>query len=207
MEHEVLEGKFRDATGTAAVARLRREGWVPANLYGHGKANVNFQVRQDRLRRLLQEGQHVVVLEVDGETGAGLIKEVQFDTFGDHVIHVDLTRISLDEVVEVNIPIEVQGVPKGVGSGGVLDLAHHEVTVRGKAGLIPDSISVEIAHLEIGDSIRAGELELPEGVEVTLGADESVIIVHAPRGEDEPTDGESPDEPEVIGQDKPDGDS
>lgn len=206
METVVLQGKFRKVTGTAAVRRLRREGWVPANLYGHGKPNVNFQVRGDRLKRLLQDGHHVVSLEVDGETGAGLITEVQFDTFGDHIVHVDLTRISLDEVVEVNIPLEVQGVPKGVGAGGVLDVAHHEVEVRGKAGAIPEHIVVEIDELEVGDSIKIGQLVLPEGVECTMGADESVIIVHAPRGEEE-TEGDDPSEPEVIGQDKPDGDS
>lgn len=182
MERTVLKGEPRDSKsfGSVGSKRIRQSGGVPANLYGHGIGNVCFTVSSKELHRLVDQGHHLVTIDIEGKSDIGLMKEVQFDPFGDHIIHVDFARVDLDEVIVASIELVVQGIPKGVGAGGTLDVAQHEIPIRGKAGNLPEHIVVVVDDLEIGDSIRASELSLPEGMETTLPDDAAIVIVHGP---------------------------
>jgi len=182
MERTVLKGLPRSAKsyGSVGSSKIRQSGAVPANLYGHGLANVTFTVDGRELRRCLDHGHHLVSLEIDGATDIGLMKEVQFDVFGDHIIHVDFARVDLDEIIVASVELVVLGTAKGVGAGGTLDVAQHEIPVRGKAGDLPEHIEVVVDDLEIGDSIRASDLVLPEGMETTLPPEAAIVIIHAP---------------------------
>jgi len=188
MEQTVLKGKARTGNGSADARRMRLEGYATGNIYGHGKPNVSFMVEQMALNKLVHAGQHLLKLEIDGATEVGLMKELQFDLYGDRITHVDFLRVSMDEEIEANVEVRTVGVAKGVGSGGTLDVAHHELPLRGKARDLPEHLDLDVEALMIGDSIRVGDLSLPAGVVCLLDGEEAVVIVHgtAPEPEDAP---------------------
>ncbi len=195
MERIQLKGRARKGHGSASSRRARLDGWVPANIYGHGKANMSFYVRHDEIFRHITDEARLMTIDVGGQTDSGLVKELQFDAFGDQIIHVDFTRVSLDEIIETSVVVHVAGNAKGVASGGVLDVVHHEILVRGQAQNIPDTIEVDVTELGVGDAIRVKDLGLPEGIEALAGEDEPVVIVHDRVVEEEPTEeGEAPEE-------------
>lgn len=206
MEKIVLKGDIRVAAGTRGARRARQAGWVPANLYGHGEPNVNFQVEEVTLRRLVQEGHHMMTLDLGGKQEDGLLKELQFDTYGDIIVHADFARVSLEDVIEVNIPVVLEGLAKGVAQGGVLDILHHEVALRGKARDIPEHITIQVDDLELGQAVRARQLMLPAGVEPLLDPEDPIVIVHVQRTEAAPVaGGAGASEPEVVGRKEPSG--
>jgi len=188
MEQTVLKGKPRTGNGSADARRMRLEGYATGNIYGHGKPNVSFMVEQMALNKLVHAGQHLLQLEIDGATEVGLMKELQFDLYGDRITHVDFIRVSMDEEIEANVEVRTVGVAKGVGSGGILDVARHELPLRGKARDLPEHLDLDVEALMIGDSIRVGDLSLPAGVVCLLDGEEAVVIVHgtAPEPEDAP---------------------
>lgn len=193
MERVVLKGQTRDSKtyGSAGSKKLRLAGEVPANLYGHGAPNVSFTVDSREIHRLVEQGHHLIDLDIEGNSDIGLMKEIQFDPFGDHIIHIDFARVDLDEIIVASIELVVQGTPKGVGAGGTLDVAQHEIPIRGKAGNLPEHIEVVVDELEIGDSIRASELVLPEGMETTLPPEAAIVIIHGPTIEEPEVDADA----------------
>ena len=207
MEDTVLNAKAREGTGTRAARRFRADGWVPANLYGHGEANRHFLVREDELESAIRDGHSMVTIDLDGQSGRGLLKEIQYDTFGRRIIHVDFARISLEQVVETSVPLNIVGNAKGVGAGGILDVPRKELPLKGRAMDLPESIELDVSDMGLAAAIRAKDLELPEGVEVLLGADQPIVIVQPPRGMDVDTSEEGPSEPEVIGKPSSDDES
>ncbi|MHC4592923.1 MAG: 50S ribosomal protein L25 [Planctomycetota bacterium] len=132
------------------------------------------------------------------------MRDLQYDPLGDHVIHVDLARISLSETVTVSVPIETHGEAAGVAEGGVLDLQLHELEVECLPTAIPEKLRVEVAELGIGEHLRVGDIQLPEGV--TPAADvEAVVVAVTPPVEIEEEEAEelaeeAITEPEVIGR-------
>jgi large subunit ribosomal protein L25 len=204
MEQIVLKGRGRTAAGSADARRARRDGFVTGILYGHGEANVSFLVPHFDLHRLVHEGHHLLRLEIDGVEDVGILKELQFDTWGDRITHVDFARVSLDEVIETNVEVRTIGSAKGVAQGGTLDIIRHEVPVRGKAGLLPEHIDIEVDALGLEDAIRAKDIVLPAGVELLLEPEEAIIIVHGQVEEEASAEGESP-EVGSTGGGKPEG--
>jgi large subunit ribosomal protein L25 len=183
---------------------LRKEGLVPAVLYGHREPNVLLSLHRSELERLL--GMHAFILQVnwDGRSESVQVRELQYDPLGDHVIHVDLARISLSETVTVSVPIETHGEAAGVAEGGVLDLQLHELEVECLPTAIPEKLRVEVAQLGIGDHVRVGDIQLPEGVTATADAEVVVVAVTPPveieEEEAEELAEEAIAEPEVIGR-------
>jgi large subunit ribosomal protein L25 len=185
MEQIVLKGKLRDTIGSSHARRARAEGWTTGNLYGHGEENVAFLVRQAEIRRLVGEGHHLLRLDLGSVQDVGLMKELQFDTFGEKITHVDFARVSLDEVITTSVEVRPIGHARGVASGGTLDIIRHELPIRGRAGDLPEHIDLAVDALEIGDAIRARDVRLPEGVELLLTPEDAIFVVHA-RATEEP---------------------
>ena len=204
MDVQALKAERREATGTAEARRLRRKGKVPCVLYGHGEEVVSLAVPADGVHQLLESGQHLVSLEVDGKPERALVKDVQFDTWGREARHLDFTRVALDETVTVAVEIVSHGTPKEVLSGGVLEQPLHSLEVECKADAIPDGITVEVGDLDAGDMVHVRDLELPAGVRALADGDTVVFIVEEARAEEEPAPEEAPEaetaEPEVIGR-------
>lgn len=201
---ETIEVTKREGVGSIASRKLRRTGQVPAILYGHGEDNVNLSLKSDVIGRVIQQGTKLLSLTGD-VTDTALLRDVQWDSFGIEVLHVDLTRVSQTEAVEVTLPVELHGVAPGSSEGGVLAFARHELTISCPASSIPDQIQVSIVNLHLGEAIHAGEVTLPEGASMVTNASEVVVQINKALVEaDDSADEEavSEVEPELIRKDK-----
>jgi large subunit ribosomal protein L25 len=155
---------------------------MPVNIYGASKPNITVAVDSSDFYKALEDHHQLFQIDFDGNSETGILKEVQYDTFGDHTIHADLSRVGTNDIVETTMSILTLGIPKGVSSGATLDVAYHHVPVRGKVGKLKNSLTLKIDHLESNESIRAKDLEIPTGVELLLAEGTPIVIVHARKG-------------------------
>ncbi len=183
------------------IGGLRYSGQTPAVLYGHGEQNVCLSVPSDLLAASLRHGGRLV-----GLTGAvnesAFIRDLQWDTYGKHVLHVDFTRINVDELVKVHLTVELRGLAPGLKEGGVVDHLIHEVHIECPAGSIPEKLYVSVNNLKLNDEIKIAQLELPPNSKIF--GDPEAIVVHCiiPVERPEEEGGEAVAEPEVIGAKK-----
>lgn len=198
-----LKATPRDQSGKGAARSLRREGRIPAVIYGHARAPQSLSVSTRELDRLLGQiaaGSTVVELELDGRTSRTLIREIQRHPVKRNVLHVDFQELVAGETVTVRVPIVFIGTPEGVRlGGGLLDQIVHEVELEADPSSIPNHIDVDVTAMTIGDTVHVSDLELPAGVTAVDDASLTVCILQPPRVEEaapaaEPTSGE----PEVI---------
>jgi large subunit ribosomal protein L25 len=197
---EVLNVKVRKEIGKRPVRKLRREGSVPAVLYGHGEATLSLSIPQVEVSSALRHGSRLV--ELQGELAEkAFIRDLQWDTFGLEVMHMDLARISEHERVKVQVVIELRGEAPGVKEGGVVQHLMHELSIECAVSAIPDKIQVSINSLAKGSEVKVSDLSLPEGVKVLTPPDEFVVQcvepVEAPEEAAVSLEGA---EPEVIGR-------
>ena len=204
MDIAELEAQPREARGLRPCRRLRKQGLVPAVVYGRGAPNVLLSVRRSDIEKLLEDHNFIVQIRWDGRDESAQVRAIQYDALGDYVIHMDLQRISLTEAIIVRVPVDVHGEAMGVKAGGLLDIQLHEVEVECMPTAVPESLRVEVADLEIGDDLRVSDLPLPEGVKVIADADAVVVVIAPPTDlEEEEPEGLAEDataEPEVIGR-------
>ena len=203
-----LAVQSRDTQGKHFNRRLRLSGKIPGVLYGHGLESVSLAVEADDLNAAIRHGSRLV-----GLTGAvsesAFIRELQWDTWGKHIVHVDFTRISEHEIVEVRVPVELRGEAPGVRAGGVVSQLIHEVEIACPASVIPEKLAVNINHLVFDQAILLNALELPQGAKV-LAADLEAVVVHCHIPVEVPEEGAGeavPGEPEVIGAKEEEGES
>jgi large subunit ribosomal protein L25 len=199
----LVEAEVREGKGKRAVARLRRGGAVPGVVYGLDAPVQMITVSEERLREIIESRSRMVELKLGAKAEPVLVKEIQYDHLGSDIYHVDFERIDLGEVVRVPVPLETRGTSKGAKSGGILDLVLKHFTVECKAGEIPNEIVVDISDLDIGQSITAGQVQVPAGVKVLDDPATIVAIVQAPREEEVAATAAEPGaaeiaEPEVI---------
>jgi large subunit ribosomal protein L25 len=192
-----LEVMKRDAKGSAAARRLRREGKIPAVFYSHGKENLNLAVNAKDFYTALHTGQHIFETKLDGKRQFLMVKEVQYHPVTDQIIHVDLMGVKMTERVTITVPLELQGESIGVKQGGVLMQNLTMAEVNCLPTHVPDKIEVDVSELEINQHIAAGDIELPEGVEMVTPADVTVVTVQSTRVAEEP---EPTEEVEIEGQ-------
>ena len=194
---EVLEVEKRDRVGSSATRKLRRDGHVPAVLYGHGEESAHLSIAQRQVKTLVRR--HSKTVELSGAIkDTALVSEIQWDPLGIEVLHLDLIRVNLKELVDVTVPIHTHGDPVGTHEGGVLLVNLHEVDIRCPAGAIPENIGLNVTELHLGGQMTVSDLELPVGVEVLTAADTMVAHVEVPRVEVEEETDLTGDEPEVI---------
>lgn len=206
MSTESISVEKREGLGSAACRRLRGEGKTPLNLYGHGEDNVNLSGDAKAIHNLIHSGVKLVALK-GAVSDTALISEVQWDAFGSDVLHVDLTRVSQSEKVEVTVPLEVHGEAPGVKAGGMLAVAAHEITLSCSASDIPEQVTVDISTLEMGGALHGSDLQLPSGAElVNPTAEDTIVQISEPAGaaDSEEDAGETGAEPEVIAKGKGD---
>ena len=204
MDIAKLEAQERQARGSSEARRLRKQGKLPAIIYGHGEAPQNIAVDQHALNQVLEHGKRIVDLAMGGAAQAALIKDVQFDYLGTNPVHVDFMRVSRDERVTVSVPLEFKGTPAGVAEGGVFVHDQVDIEVECLATEIPESIRVNVGALKIGDALHVRDLELPEGVKAISAAETVVCGVKLKREEEEApavaAAEAGPAEPEIIGR-------
>ncbi len=201
-ESVLLESKPREGRGTHAARRMRREGLIPAVVYGHKEKVLSISLVKDDLMKALRHGARVVDLRADGKEEKALIRDVQYDHLGQEVLHIDFARVSADERITIQVPIELRGIAPGVTAGGVLDQPLHTLEVECLALSVPESIRVNINELQIEGVIHVSDLKLPEGVKAMADPDLVVVHVKPPQAEAEApaaTPAETA-EPELIGR-------
>ena len=194
-----LEVVTRSATGTRESRRLRRQGLVPAILYGHGEKCVDLAAKREALEAVIRHGSRVVDLTGAVKVSA-LIRELQWDTFGVQPIHVDLLRVSKTERVKVKVPIDLRGDAPGHRAGGTVNLVLHEVEIECTPDQIPDKIHAQIAALEVGGVVKVHDLELPAGAVAVTEGYEPVVTCTMAGVKMEEAAAATPAEPEVIGR-------
>lgn len=197
----------RPALGSRANKRLRDTGKVPGVVYGHKEAVVPVTLPKKELVNHLNKGAHVFDLSLDGKAEKVLVKEVQYDHLGIEVIHVDFARVSLDEKVEVTVPLELKGTPKGEDDGGVLQQIMAELEVECLVTDIPSVIVHNVTEMKLDDVLHIKDLKLPPGVRALQDEDQVVAQLKAVEEEAVAPAAaeEGAAEPEVIGKKPEDG--
>jgi large subunit ribosomal protein L25 len=185
-EQLTLPAEARERAGKGASRALRREGRVPAVIYGEKKEPVSVHVEEKLLNKMLSSGHFmnsVIMVEVAGKPNRTLPKDVQFHPVTSRPIHVDFVRIGEHAQVTVNIPVRFvdEEASPGLKRGGVLNVVRHELELMCDAAKIPSEISISLAGLEIGDAVHISSVNLPEGAKPTIDdRDFTVATVVAP---------------------------
>ena len=189
MEKVTLTVEKRE-TGKGPAKRMRTTGTIPGIVYGKKVAPIPVKVNEREFEKATKTkaGMNVIVnLKVEGaDSGLAFIRDYQADPFRRNFTHVDFQAISIDEHIEIEVPIVVIGESKGVKEGGVLEQARRTLHVRSLPDRIPEKVEVDITELEIGDNIHANDLKLPDGVEFPHAANYAILSVVPPAKEEAP---------------------
>ena len=207
-----LSANVRTQAGKGAARTLRRQGKIPAVVYGRGRSPESLELDAVALERLLTKVRAgTTLLDVtvgDREPIKALIREIQRNPVRPvDIIHVDLYEVHADEKIVVQVPIKFVGTAEGVrNSGGVFEAVLHELQIRVLPGDIPESIEVDINHLMLGQSLHVSEIGFTVGEILTDGSVTACTVV-APKAEEEPAVATeavaTPAEPELIRKPKP----
>ncbi|MBG81046.1 MAG: 50S ribosomal protein L25 [Phycisphaerae bacterium] len=211
MGHETptLSVQTREKTGTRYAQRLRKAGRLPAVIYGKGQDPIHVSVEESAVLEVLHSGSHVLEISVDGKNNDQcLVKDLQFGWLGDNLIHLDLTRVDMNEIVTVNVPVNLMGNAKAASAAGaMLDVIRREIEVTCKVSDIPSEFKYDITDME--EAVTIGDLAIPEGVTPTLELEKHIChitFVASEEAEGEETEADGDDaQPEVITKPKEDG--
>jgi large subunit ribosomal protein L25 len=208
MEQVTLRGETGRPFGSRHARRLRRDGRVPAVVYGHGLDTLSVSVDRRELYGVLhtEAGLNALIsLQVDGGEYLTVAREVQRHPVRGDIVHLDFIQISLDEAIEAEVPVEYIGIPVGVREArGIVETVHSSVMVSALPGDIPSHITVDITALGIGDGIRVSDL--PEIPSVAYVSDSDTLLVmvalpaaaHLEEEEAEAAEGEAEEAAEAV---------
>jgi len=200
-----LNAAVRTEKGRHAAQRMRNNDQIPAVIYREGKIGTNLAIPRNEWLKVLNSGERVIILKIEGGDRQALIKDVQYDSVGDETLHVDFNELREGQKVRVAIGIVIKGVPKGAVKGGILTQAVHTIHVECLPTQIPDRIVIDVEPLDLDQVLHVKEIKLPEGVISTDSPDQLVVSVHEPRAEAAaPAEG-APTEPEVLTAKKEEG--
>jgi len=227
MKQVQLSAKSRDERGTSRTRILRSQGLVPVELYGHKEANLSLSVSRKDLTKLIQTsgGENLFFnLAVEGGSSElAILKEVQYHPIDHSILHADFQKIRVDETIRVKIPLRVLNVDvcAGIKEGGTLQLLKRSIEVSSLPDRIPEAVEVDIAALQIDQSLHVSDLKLPEGVQILDSGKNAILSIAAPMVEEAapvaaaaPAEGEAapaaegeaaPAEPEVLTAKKEEG--
>jgi large subunit ribosomal protein L25 len=192
----------RPERGSRATRRLRRQGLVPGVVYGGGNGDsVSFKVDSRELRAVLVDGSALIDLAVGGSTRPVIVKDQQLHPVRDEVMHIDLLEVRLDEKIQTQVGVQIEGAEEapGIKEGGVLEHVTHQLNIEALPTAIPDMITVDVSGMEIAATMHLSELDPPEGVAFLDDPDETIIAtVVVPTEVEEPEEIE--EETELVGE-------
>ena len=197
-----LKATRREKTGKGQARELRRQGLVPAVLYGPKIDAVSLTISVKDLQNIYKASgsEHMVLSLIINNGGTqrktAMIKELQTAPATSDYLHVDFYEVALDQAIQVNVPVEVVGTSKGVERGGYLQVVRHDLEVSCLPTDVPSSITVDISDLDIGDSIHVDEITVGDEVTLLYETNFTVITVVAPTAEEEEPEEEELEEGE-----------
>ncbi len=187
MKEIEISGKKREGLGKKASKALRKEGYVPCNLYGEAKDENGkpvafaFASSFSELRKLIYTPHiYVVRLKIDGQEHTAVMKEIQFHPVTDAPLHVDFYEINEEKPITIGIPVKLTGLAQGVRDGGRMNLSIRKINVTAPYQQIPEHLDVDVTKLRIGKSIKVGELSF-EGLELATSKEVVVCSVKMTR--------------------------
>jgi len=195
-----LSAQKRTAKKTKNARKLRKNGHIPAILYGHKLENIMLSINESDFERILNSGMRMINLTYNNTTEPALVKDVQYNMVTDEILHIDLSRISLDKTINIRVPIILFGEPVGVKEGGVLTQVLKDIEIECLPSSVPEDIKVDISELGLGNSLFVKELPKQKGIEYLSDGDTVVASVHHATEEKEVLEEEleTETEPEVI---------
>jgi large subunit ribosomal protein L25 len=196
-----LDVEDRTERGTRAAKRLRREGYVPGVVYG-GKDgdSTSFKVNSRTLRQVLVDGSALIDLKVGGKTRPVIVKDQQQHPVRDELLHIDLLEVRLDEKIQTQVSVHLEGAEEapGIKEGGVLEHVTHQLNIEALPTDIPDAIQVDVSGLEIAATMHLSEISPPAGVTFLDDPEETILAtVVVPTEVEEP---EIEEEIELVGE-------
>ncbi|MDQ7779952.1 MAG: 50S ribosomal protein L25 [Planctomycetota bacterium] len=203
MKTASLKAGIRDKVGTNTARQWRKQGKLPAVLYGHKAAVCALTVDAVEFGLIIKKGSRFVELQLPDRVEQAVIKSLQHDPVSNTLIHVDFARVAMDEVIVVKVPVKLKGHCKGVMHGGALEQHLAEMAVKCLPAAIPGFVEVDITDLEIGSILHVSAVKAPEGSTIAEDPTRVVITVHEPRQEEVVEAAAAaavpgPTEPEVI---------
>jgi large subunit ribosomal protein L25 len=189
LEQIYLEAQVRKTTGNGPARVLRRDGRIPAILYGPKTDPIMLSIDNKEFEQITKKssiGSVLLKLEIkNGQTGArsAMVKELQTHPVTGQFLHVDFYEVELTRKINAMVPVTITGKSQGVEDGGILQIVRRELEVFCLPTAIPEAIEVDISELEIGGSIHVNEIVLPGDVELPEDVDFTVITVLAPKVE------------------------
>ena len=186
-----LKASKREKTGKGQARELRRQGLVPAVLYGPKMDAMPLTISVKALQTIYKESgsEHMVLNLIINNGGTekktAMIKELQTAPTTSDYLHVDFYEIALDQAIVVNVPVEVVGTSKGVERGGYMQLVRHDLEISCLPTDVPASITIDISELDIGDSLHVDDITVDEKVTLLYDTNFTVVTVVAPTAEEE----------------------
>jgi large subunit ribosomal protein L25 len=201
---ETLKAAPRTEFGSRTSRRLRRDGYVPGVVYAGGSEARAFQVAEREVRTVLSGGQALFDLELEGSKSVPVVvKDQQLHPVRGSLEHIDLQEVKLDEAIQAEVAVELEGteVSPGVKEGGVLEHVTREVTVEALPTEIPERLVADVSAMEINDTLQLTSVPVPDGVELVADDPEEITIatLSPPRVEEEP-EPEVEEETELVGE-------
>ncbi len=198
----LLKAEVREHTGSKAVKKVRRQGRIPAIVYGHKQEPVAISLDEHDFVEGLHHGHRILDVQVGSKKEKMIVKEVQYDYLGRSIIHVDMMRVDLTETIKVTVPIELKGNAAGTHEGGIIDEHVDRLEIEAKVTDIPETIIVSVKDVHVGDALHAGQIELPAGVKLAGSPETLLVTCHlvAAAKTAEEVEEEALTAPEVIGE-------
>ncbi|OGU33670.1 MAG: 50S ribosomal protein L25 [Ignavibacteria bacterium GWB2_35_6b] len=201
-----LPAKKREITTKGAVNQARKQGYVPGIFYSKGVEPISIITAELALKPVVYTSEtHLINLEIEGQEAVRcILKDVQFDPVSDRIIHFDLYGVTVGQVLQIQVPVQIIGNAVGIKEGGKLQVQMHKIDVECLPKDIPDHIELDVTNLGVGDSIHAIDIKI-ENVTIITPEDVVIVTVAAPKVVAEDTaEGVAKDsaEPEVIGKSK-----
>ena len=187
MAQPTLSARIRERTGKGTARKLRKADQIPAIFYGPGTAPVMISVNDSDLRGILRDTSSeniILTLQIESDKGKDartvMLKELQAHPFKPIFFHADFYEVSMDKELTVDIPLHLVNTPEGVTKGGVLQQIRRELNVSALPTKLVDFIEVDVSGLDIGDTVHAGDLRMPEGIKSNEEDELTIAVVSAP---------------------------
>jgi len=196
-----LNAKTREGKGKGAARKLRAANAIPAIVYGAKVDPVKLSVDIPTFDKIIRDnGSSGLFFDLaieGGEKKMVMLKEIQMDPFGLKYLHVDFHEIDMDHKVSVSVPVETEGVAAGVKEGGMLQIIRRELDVLCKPKDTPESVTIDISSLEIGDSIHVADIDMGDAIEIPHDVNFTVVTIVPP---DSASDGVEEEDDDEIGE-------